>query len=63
MFQSLLSKCIRLFSSYNFLNVVQLVQSFKWGKVVHIKIQNFITHLTKNRVVQLEETKLHSIPI
>ena len=51
----------RLSSQQNLLDVVELVQCLYRGEVVDIQTQDFITNLTQYRVVQLEETQLHTL--
>ena len=48
----------RLLSGEDFLNVVELVEGFDGGEVVHVDAQELIADLFEYRVVKLEEAKL-----
>ena len=50
-----------LFSLHDPLDIVEFIKRFQWREVIHIKIQDFIPYLTEHRIIQLEETKLHSV--
>ena len=52
-----------LFPFHYFLDFIQLVQGFQRSEIIHIEIQDFITHLAKHRVVQLEKAELHTVAI
>ena len=44
-----------------FLYLIELVQRFKWSKIIDINIYYLVTNLAENRVVELEETQLISV--
>ena len=47
----------------HFFNVIELIQGFHWSKIIDINSENFIPYLFKNRIVELENTQLHSFPV
>ena len=47
--------CFTLFSGYDFLDVVEFVEGFERGEVVHIETEDFIADLAQYRVIKLEE--------
>ena len=49
-----------LFTGYNLLYFVELVEGFYGSEVVDVKTDNLIAHLTEDRVVELEEAELHT---
>jgi len=45
----------KLFSAYNLLNVIELIEGFEGSEVVDIEAENLVTNLTEHGVVELEE--------
>ena len=52
---------IFLSSQQNLLDVIELVQCLYRSEIVHIQPEYFITYLRQYRIIELEETELHTI--
>ena len=43
------------------LNLIQFHQGFYWGQCINVGIENVFLDLQQQRVVQLDETQLHTL--